>query len=59
VPDARAVNVPLSLSPPEKNIRNGIEQADLDEGDRTDGFTSAEQKELRRFGASAVAVTCL
>jgi transposase len=33
----------------EEAIRNWVKQADLDEGRRADGLTSAEQEELRRL----------
>lgn len=37
------------FEPSGETIRNWIKQADLDEGARTDGFTSAERDELRRL----------
>ena len=37
------------FEPSGETIRNWIKQADLDDGLRTDGSTSAEQEELRRL----------
>jgi transposase len=37
------------FEPSGETIRNWIKQADLDEGTRTDGLTSAEREELRRL----------
>ena len=50
---ARAGRSPNDLAaefePSSETIRNWIKQADLDEGRRTDGLTSAEREELRRL----------
>ncbi len=50
---ARAGRSPNELAaefePSSETIRNWIKQADLDEGRRTDGLTSAEREELRRL----------
>jgi transposase len=49
----RAGSTPESLSrefePTAQTIHNWIRQADLDEGRRDDGATSAEREELRRL----------
>ena len=37
------------FEPSAQTIRNWIKQADLDEGARTDGLTSAEREELSRL----------
>ena len=37
------------FEPSAQAIRNWVKQADLDEGRRTDGLTSAERDELRRL----------
>lgn len=37
------------FEPSGETIRNWIKQADLDDGARTDGLTSAERDELRRL----------
>lgn len=37
------------FEPSGETIRNWIKQADLDDGLRTDGISSAEQEELRRL----------
>jgi transposase len=50
---ARAGRSPESLSrefePSAQTIRNWVTQADLDDGIRTDGLTTAEREELRRL----------
>ncbi len=50
---ARAGRSPNELAaefePSGETIRNWIKQADLDEGARSDGLTSAEREELRRL----------
>jgi len=50
---ARSGRTPEQLSkefePTAQSIRNWVCQADLDEGKRTDGTTTAEQQELRRL----------
>ena len=49
----RAGRTPQELSrefePSGEAIRNWVRQADLDEGRRTDGLTTAERDELRRL----------
>ena len=49
----RSGRTPEELSrefePTAQSIRNWVEQADLDEGVRTDGLTTAERDELRRL----------
>jgi len=49
----RAGRTPESLSrefePTAQTIHNWLKQADLDEGRRTDGLTTAEREELRRL----------
>ena len=49
----RSGRSPESLSrefePTAQTIHNGVRQADLDEGRRTDGLTTAEREELRRL----------
>ena len=49
----RAGRTPEELSreyePTAQSIRNWAEQADLDEGRRSDGLTTAERDELRRL----------
>jgi transposase len=49
----RAGRTPESLAkefePSAQAIRNWVRQADLDEGRRSDGLTSAEREELRRL----------
>jgi transposase len=49
----RAGRTPESLSrefePTAQTIHNWVKQADLDEGRRTDGLTTAEREELRRL----------
>ena len=49
----RAGRTPESLSrefePTAQTIHNWVKQADLDEGRRTDGLTTAERDELRRL----------
>lgn len=49
----RAGRTPEELSrefePTAQSIRNWVEQADLDEGLRSDGLTTAERDELRRL----------
>lgn len=51
---ARAGRSAESLSrdfePTARTIRNGVKQADLDEGRRSDGLTTAEREELQRLG---------
>lgn len=51
----RAGRTPEELAeefePSAQAIRNWVRQADRDAGHRTDGLTSAEQKELRRLRA--------
>ena len=37
------------FEPTAQSIRNWVEQADLDEGLRSDGLTTAEREELRRL----------
>jgi transposase len=37
------------FEPTAQSIRNWVEQADLDEGRRDDGLTTAERDELRRL----------
>ncbi len=37
------------LEPSAGTIRNGVRQADLDEGFRQDGLTTAEREKLRRL----------
>lgn len=37
------------FEPSAQTIRNWVKQADLDEGRRADGVTSAEREELRRL----------
>lgn len=50
---ARSGRTPAELArefePSEQTIRNWIKQADLDEGRRDDGLTTAEHDELRRL----------
>ena len=50
---ARSGRVPRELAREfecsDQTIRNWVRQADLDEGRRDDGLTSAERKELRRL----------
>jgi transposase len=49
----RAGRTPEELSrefePTAQSIRNWVEQADLDEGLRSDGLTTEEREELRRL----------
>ncbi len=49
----RSGRTPESLSrefePTAQTIHNWVKQADLDEGRRTDGLTTAEREELRRL----------
>jgi transposase len=49
----RSGRTPEELSrqfePTAQSIRNWVEQADLDEGRRDDGLTTAEREELRRL----------
>jgi transposase len=49
----RAGRTPEELSrefePTAQSIRNWVEQADLDEGLRSDGLTTVEREELRRL----------
>jgi transposase len=49
----RSGRTPEELSrqfePTAQSIRNWVEQADLDEGRRDDGLTTAERDELRRL----------
>lgn len=49
----RAGRTPEELSrefePTAQSIRKWVEQADLDEGRRTDGLTTTEREELRRL----------
>jgi transposase len=49
----RSGRTPEDLSrqfePTAQSIRNWVEQADLDEGRRDDGLTTAERDELRRL----------
>jgi transposase len=49
----RSGRTPESLSrefePTAQTIHNWVRQADLDEGRRTDGLTTAEREELRRL----------
>lgn len=50
---ARSGRTPEDLAkefePTAQSIRNWVCQSDLDEGKRTDGATTSEQKELRRL----------
>ena len=42
-------SVAREFEPSEQTIRNWVKQADLDEGRRSDGLTTAERKEIREL----------
>jgi transposase len=44
-----AESLARDFEPTAQTIRNWVKQADLDEGRRTDGLTTAEREELRRL----------
>ena len=45
----RPTELAKEFEPSAQSIRNWVRQADLDEGRRSDGLTSAEREELRRL----------